>query len=406
MFGRDPKFLKHDLTTAAHFAAPETTFAALRAAGPLAPTRLPFIGNTFMTTTYAASTEMLKNPDLFVRQPERAGLKPTAHFTWWMPKTLHHLADNMMAKDDPDHRRLRSTVDHAFARRDIASMEPDLRKTASALLDKTNAGQSLDIMAHYSREIPFLAICDLLGLTQSDAAKARRMTDGISNMTGLLSFLTAMPGLSAFRKFLDAKFRANDTPPAQGLRGLLQTPKARETLSRSEQVAMIFLLFVGGHETTVHLINGTIVILAQNPSLKQQIIANPAHLPLFIEEVLRHLAPVQMTKPRFVTQDTTFHGQSLKRGDQVAAHIGCSNRDPAKYNDPDVFDPSRKPNPHLGFSSGPHFCLGLMLARLETRIALETLFNRYPNLEISAETLPWRSRLGMRALTSLPVKLG
>ena len=405
MFGRDPRFLKHDLSSAAHFAAPEATFAALRAAGPLAPARLPFIGNTWFTTTYAASAEMLKNADLFARQPEIAGLKSTAHFKWWMPKTLHRLADNMMAKDDPDHRRLRGTVDHAFARRDIASMEPQLRTTAEGILDGTKPGQTLDIAALYTREIPFRAICDLLGLTHADSEKARRMTDGIGKMTGLLSFLTAMPGLAAFRRLLESRFQAKGTPPDQGLMALLQTSEARAALSDDERVAMIFLLFVGGHETTQHLINGAILILAQNREIKQQIIADPAHLPLFIEEVFRHFAPVQMTKPRFVTADTTFHGTALKQGVQIAAHIGCANRDPAKYQDPDTFDPRRKPNPHLGFSAGPHFCLGLMLARLEARIALETLFVRHPNLKITDKTLNWRPRLGMRALTTLTVKL-
>ena len=130
-------------------------------------------------------------------------------------------------------------------------------------------------------------------------------------------------------------------------------------------------------------------------------------MPTCVEECLRHVSPVQMTKPRFATRDGNLHGQPFRRGDMLAALMAAANCDPAKFRDPHRFDITRHPNPHLSFGTGVHFCLGFQLARAEAGIAFQRILLRFPNIRLASNSEPiaWHKRLGIRALARLPVRL-
>jgi cytochrome P450 len=130
-------------------------------------------------------------------------------------------------------------------------------------------------------------------------------------------------------------------------------------------------------------------------------------MPTCVEECLRYVSPVQVTKPRFATRDMTWQGQQFRRGDMFAALHAAANCDPAKYHNPDTFDIARHPNPHLSFGTGVHFCLGFQLARAEVAVAFERIFARYPDIRLAVDPkeLKWRKRFGIRALAALPVRL-
>jgi cytochrome P450 len=170
---------------------------------------------------------------------------------------------------------------------------------------------------------------------------------------------------------------------------------------------MIFLLFGAGQETTTHLISGGLLALLLNHEQRRKLQAAPSLLPTCVEECLRYVSPVQMTKPRFVTRDVEWQGRRFRRGDMFAGFLSAANCDPAKFEDARTFDIERHPNPHLSFGTGVHFCLGFQLARAECSIAFERLFARFPTmrLAVEAEQLRWHKRLGIRALASLPVRL-
>jgi cytochrome P450 PksS len=130
-------------------------------------------------------------------------------------------------------------------------------------------------------------------------------------------------------------------------------------------------------------------------------------MPLCVEECLRYVSPVQMTKPRFAIRDLVWQGRQFRRGDMFVGLLAAANCDPSKFENPDSFDITRHPNPHLSFGTGVHFCLGFQLARAEAAVALERLLARYPDvcLATQVEYIRWRKRLGIRALAELPVRL-
>lgn len=396
------KPIEVDLGSACHIANPEPDFARMRAGGMLVPVRMKFLGRMWMATTHEVAAATLKDTDRFARDPRNAGLRRGAEIPWWAPPTLRALTDNMLAFDGETHRRLRRAADHAFTRRDVEGMAPALRAEAVRMVASLGTGQ-VDIASGLAQPLPLGAICLLLGLSGPDRNRFTRWVSGIATANSLFSFFAAMPGIRAMRRHLERHFADPASAEDPGLVGDI----ARSELTPKEKVAMIFMLFFAGHETTVHLINGAILHLATHPDDQAALRADPSALPPFVEEVLRHFGPVQFSKPRFARMDMEIGGTAIPRGAPIAAHIGCANRDPAKFRHPDSFDRMRRPNPHLSFSAGPHFCLGLTLARMEAVAALEALLagTNDIRLAVSENALRWRARPGMRALGALPVGL-
>jgi cytochrome P450 PksS len=186
---------------------------------------------------------------------------------------------------------------------------------------------------------------------------------------------------------------------------LSKVEKEGASITREEMVAMMFLLLLAGHETTTHLISGSVFELTKNPKLRNWLEQDWSRADLAIEEFLRFVSPVQFSKPRFVRQDMELDGVRLKNGDQIVAMLVAANMDPAANLLPEKLDLERRPNRHIAFGTGIHFCLGHQLARLEGKCALETLYARWPKLRLAVEPrqIRWRSRPGIRAIISLPV---
>jgi cytochrome P450 len=178
-------------------------------------------------------------------------------------------------------------------------------------------------------------------------------------------------------------------------------------INRDEMVAMVFLLLFAGHETTTHLISGSVYELLRNPALRDWLAEDPSRGGLAIEEFLRFISVVQFTKPRFVRKDITLAGVALKKGDKIMPMLVAANFDPQANPHPETLDLARKPNRHLAFGTGIHFCLGHQLARIEGRCALTALLRRWPKLELAVEDsqVKWRRRPGLRAIEQLPVTI-
>jgi cytochrome P450 len=167
----------------------------------------------------------------------------------------------------------------------------------------------------------------------------------------------------------------------------------------------LFLLLFAGHETTTHLISGSVFELTKNPALRDWLAEDWSRADLAIEEFLRFVSPVQFSKPRVIRRDVEVGGVRLKRGEQIVAMLAAANLDPAGNAHPEKLDLERRPNRHIAFGTGIHFCLGHQLARLEGKSALEALYARWPKLRLAVkpEQIRWRSRPGIRAIVSMPV---
>jgi cytochrome P450 PksS len=219
--------------------------------------------------------------------------------------------------------------------------------------------------------------------------------------------LKAFPHLSAFLGYIRKQIKARRAEPRDDLiSALVMAEEASERLSEDELVAMISLLLVAGHETTVNLIgNGTLALL-QHPGQMERLRDDPALIKSAIEELLRYESPVETATERYAREDVSLAGVTIPRGEQVFAVIASANRDEAQFDRPDDLDLAREPNRHLAFGQGGHYCLGAPLARLEGQIAISNLLRRFPDLRLAvpAGALRWRRGLVLRGLKSLPVR--
>ena len=393
-----------DITGQDYLRNPTDGIARLRADGPVVPMRFPIIGRVWVTTTEAAANGMLKASQSFTLR--RNGM--TVGMQWWMPRSFRALANSMLTTDEPDHTRLRGIVDEAFRRRAVLDMEPRVMAMADELAaDLFREGTPADLVARYARKLPLSVICELLGLPLGDRPMFMRWADGMTASRNTLGLLfRMMRGIGAIRRYLEAYIETVRREGGSGLIAeLVRVEKEGHRLSRDEMVAMVFLLLFAGHETTTHLISGSVFELLKQPDLRDWLEQDWSRADLAVEEFLRFISPVQFTKPRFVRDDMELCGVPLKRGDRIMAMLVAANLDPAANDHPEQLDLSRRPNRHVAFGTGIHFCLGHQLARIEGRCALEALFKRWPKLTLAvpAEQIRWRPQPGIRAIARLPV---
>jgi cytochrome P450 len=238
------------------------------------------------------------------------------------------------------------------------------------------------------------------------ASHVHKLASGFTKFKMIKTMLWDMPKISKFVRQLINEKRKN--PGEDILTGLIEAREKGDRLSEDELVAMAFLLIVAGHETTVHLISNSVVTLLDHPDVLRRLRAEPELWDSAVEELLRYCGPVLATKPAFATTDVTLHGVTIPKGKTVIPLLGAANFDPNAFENPEQFDITRSPNKHLGFGKGIHYCLGAPLARIETKIALRNLFERYPNLNLAIPKDQLQRQLmpGWSRYQSIPVVLG
>jgi cytochrome P450 len=396
-----------DISSQAFFRDPAAAVAALRSAGPLVEVNFPIIGKVWATTTQDLADRVLKDSDTFtVRRDDGqiVGLR------WWMPRVVRLLSEHMLSMDEPDHRRLRDIVDEAFRRRAILDMEPRITALADELADRLFAdGSPADLVERYARQLPLAVICELLGLPLADRPMFSAWAHKFTRFSGMIGVLTLAPTIMSLKRYLERQLEAARRHGGEGLIAeLVRVERDGARISRNEMVAMVFLLLLAGHETTTHLISGSVRELLKDPALRDWLSADWSRVNLAVEELLRFVTPVQFTKPRYVRRDVELGGVRLKKGDKVMPMLAAANADPHANPNPECLALDRRPNRHIAFGTGIHFCLGHQLARIEGACALKALFRRWPKLTLAVDDsqLTWRKRPGMRALEKLPVMAG
>jgi cytochrome P450 PksS len=397
--------LRTDFTSQEYFRNPAAGIERLRATGPVIEIKFPIIGRVWITTTQELAGRVLKESETFTLRKDGGAI---AGLRWWMPGIIRAVATNMLTMDEPDHTRLRGIVDEAFRRRAILDMEPRILAIAEGLADELFAeGNPADIVDRYVRRLPLAVICELLGLPAADRPKFMAWTNSFTRLTSLVGFLGLISALAAMKRYLEARLEvARDTGGEGLIAELVRVEKEGGRISAGEMVAMVFLLLAAGTETTTHLISGSVYELTRNPALRDWLEEDWTRANLAIEEFLRFISPVQFSKPRFVRKDVDLGGVQVKKGEKIMAMLAAANLDPDANQHPERLDLQRRPNRHVAFGTGIHFCLGHQLARIEAKCALQALFKRWPKLELAVpdSQIRWRERPGLRAIASLPVR--
>lgn len=408
-----PPVVPFDLCSQAFKQDPFPTLAKLREQGPLIRVRLPLIGKVWMATTYDAVNELLRDHRRFIQNPADAGKGATPLIMRCLPRSLRPIMTNMLLRDEPDHRRLRGLVERAFLRQNVEALRPRLEVLADQAINRLadQAGLSpegVDLLEHFARPFPLSVICELLGLPPEDRPKFTRWASRVSTAGSFAGFMLAMPGLSKLMRYLREEIQRQTAHPRSGLlSALIQAEEGGDRLSEDELLAMVFLLLLAGHETTLHQIAGSVLSLLDNPDQLRALTADWSLAESAVQELLRYFSFAQVTKPRFAHEDVEFQGRSIRRGQIVIACLAAANSDPERFEDPTRLDIRRAPNRHVAFGAGIHVCLGAKLARAEIEIALERLFSRFPDLHLAVprSQVRYTKRMGSRGLIALPVQL-
>jgi cytochrome P450 len=401
-----------DLITDVDIASPEFKanpypfYARLRAEAPVCRVALPGKQTAWLITRYddvvaALKDERFAKDKLNALTPEQAAKQP------WVPAMFKPLERNMLDLDAPDHTRLRALVHKAFTPRLIERMQERIQRLADELLDAVQGQGRMDLVRNYALPIPTTIIAQMLGVPVEDRHKFHRWSSTIvtSNPSGW-GMLKAIPNAIAFMRYirkLIATRRAN--PQDDLISALVQAEEAGDQLSEDELLAMIFILLVAGHETTVNLIGNGMLALLEHPDQLEKLRDDPTLIKPAVEELLRYSSPVETATERYAREEITIAGVTIPRGALVFAVIASANRDERQFANPDTLDITRQPNKHLAFGQGAHYCVGAPLARLEGQIAINTLLRRSRDLRLAVApgAVRWRRGLVLRGLEALPV---
>lgn len=297
--------------------------------------------------------------------------------------------ENLLITDPPRHTQLRSLVNQAFTPKAIAALEPHIGDIANDLIASSTAGR-MDMVRDFAGPLPVIVIAELLGVPASDRMLFKEWSDSTvkgpsENTEQAFQAVTAERKQAAERLtayFVDIIKERKAQRKDDLVSLLLDAEIEGQKLDDQDLLGFCILLLVAGNETTTNLITNAVRLLTEQPDLQQVLKNDPASIPSAVEEVLRYYPPIQAIG-RIAAEDTELGGQHIKAGSQIVNWVAAANRDGRKFDRPDAFVIGRKPNPHLSFGFGIHFCLGAPLARLEAKIALNLLLGRFDRISRS-----------------------
>ena len=324
----------------------------------------------------------------------------------------HILGSRMLLTDPPTHTRLRNLVTKAFSARMVREKRPRIQEICDKFVDRVIADGKMDLIADIAVPVPGWVIAEMLGVPPEDQASFTRwgrdqvrVYDRPGTAGERIPIMRqGQASMVEMKAYLEEIIEARRSEPRDDLITMLVMAEEQgDRLSLDELVIMIIALLVGGNNSTAHLIGNSILTLARHPDTLTRLRENPELIATAIEEVLRFESPVQATS-RIAREAINIGGEVIEAGQGISLLFGSANRDECQFSNPDQLDIARRPNRHLTFAHGPHFCLGAAIARAETQIAVQTVVRRCLDLELESEDAEWQEGFSFRGLKTLPIR--
>ena len=315
----------------------------------------------------------------------------------------------MIFMDAPQHNRLRTLVSKAFTRSRVAALEDGIRQTSCELLDAQVGSGGFDFVTDFGAQLPSLVISSLIGVSPADRPRVLELINTVFHIepdVGMVNdvSLGAMIGLHEYltEQLADRRRSPRDDMLTALTEAELTEDGVARRLTDNEAADFANLLVSAGTETVARLLGWAGIILADHPEQRAQMAADPSVIPAAVEELLRYEAPSPV-QGRTLSRPVELHGTTLAAGSKVLLLTGAAGRDDRVWDHPEAFDINRKPEQHVSFGIGAHFCLGAALARMEGRIALEETLRRFPSWQVDHERAVRLHTSTVRGYKSLPV---
>ncbi|MED4582383.1 cytochrome P450 [Brevibacillus choshinensis] len=330
--------------------------------------------------------------DVFRYEDVHRILKDPATFS--SRRGLEVRGETLLTMDQPKHTHMRNLVNKAFTPKAINDLAPRITSITNELLDQVIKNGKMDVVHDLATPLPVIVIAELLGVPSKDRMLFKDWSDTmVKGVEGNSeeAFAQMVAERDKAEKelaeyFLTILNERRNKPEDDLVSALLVAEIDGEKLQEQEILRFCILLLVAGNETTTNLITNAIRIMTEQPAIQDQVRQHPEFVKTTVEETLRYYPPI-VAIGRIATQDVEIGGQLIREGQQVVSWVGSANRDPEKFEKPDTFLPDRKPNPHMGFGFGIHFCLGAPLARLEAQIALDIMLSRFSDMQLAKAPL-------------------
>lgn len=395
------------LKTGSYRTDPYPTYRTLRTEAPVYHSPA---WNGWVVTRHADVETVLNHPEQFTAVGRLS--KSIEHLDQEVLRQIEpsvaQFAAGLQHTDPPDHTRIHKLVNRALTPTVVNRMADQIQAFADELLAPVLPTGQCDLIQDFAEPLPIRVLGHLFGFTAEECERFRRWDDDFVALLGSRSGCPnavgqARDSVAAQSAWLAEVTQRRRREPRDDLFGMLvQGLDSGQLLNAAELHGTYVAILIGGHETTTGLISSAMMWLARHPDQRDRLRKDPALMPVAIEEFLRYESPLQIIS-RVATETSTLGGVTLPKGDLVMAMLGAANRDDAVFKDPDRLDITRRPNRHVAFGSGVHFCIGALLARVEARVALTTLLRHMPDFRVTSSQMAWRRNDIFRVLESLPV---
>ena len=323
--------------------------------------------------------------------------------------TRKKLKPSMLVRDPPDHTRLRRLVNRAFTARSVAKMEDFVRATAHGLLNKVAGAREFDLMSAFAAPLPAIVIARMIGVPERDLERFKVWSDRLARAVEPLltpdeeeTVVRTVRELAGYNATIVEQRRRE--PRDDLVSRLVEAEEQGDRLTSDEMIEMLRLLLIAGNKTTANLIGNGVRALLRYPDQFALLRERPELVPSAVEELLRYDAPVQLAM-RITTRDLEIGDRAVPSGTLLCLAIGSANHDPERFRRPDALDVTRSDQGNISFGRGIHHCLGAPLARLQGRIALEVLLERFDKIDFGRTPPKYRSSAVLRGLEHLDVRV-